>query len=164
MTLTTEGFTIRPMDATDIEWAKRLADGLPEAPYWTAMAYQSAIDPGAMPRRIALVAELASAALASGYDDRRLGFCIAGLVPPEAELETVVVSASARRRGVGRALMAALGAGLKREGVTEVILEVRASNAGALALYASMGFRETGRRVRYYVDPVEDAILMGWAL
>jgi ribosomal-protein-alanine N-acetyltransferase len=39
-----------------------------------------------------------------------------------------------------------------------VHLEVRPSNATARTLYRSLGFRETGRRPRYYGD--EDALLM----
>jgi ribosomal-protein-alanine N-acetyltransferase len=37
---------------------------------------------------------------------------------------------------------------------------VRASNAGGIAFYARMGFRECGRRPNYYRDPMEDAVLL----
>jgi ribosomal-protein-alanine N-acetyltransferase len=40
------------------------------------------------------------------------------------------------------------------------MLEVRASNQAALGFYRGQGFRETGRRPRYYADPEEDAVLM----
>jgi ribosomal protein S18 acetylase RimI-like enzyme len=33
-----------------------------------------------------------------------------------------------------------------------------------LKLYRRQGFRETGRRVGYYADPVEDAVLMSLEL
>jgi ribosomal-protein-alanine N-acetyltransferase len=39
------------------------------------------------------------------------------------------------------------------------LLEVRADNCGALALYSGHGFREVGRRRRYYPDG-SDAVLM----
>jgi ribosomal-protein-alanine N-acetyltransferase len=39
-------------------------------------------------------------------------------------------------------------------------LEVRASSVGALALYGSLGFTEQERRLRYYRNPIEDAMLM----
>ncbi len=39
-------------------------------------------------------------------------------------------------------------------------LEVRASNRAAIGLYNSFGFNESGRRQRYYSDPIEDAVLM----
>jgi ribosomal-protein-alanine N-acetyltransferase len=44
--------------------------------------------------------------------------------------------------------------------VKEVVLEVRASNHPALALYRRLGFVESGRRKDYYQIPVEDALLM----
>ena len=48
--------------------------------------------------------------------------------------------------------------------VTEVLLEVRASNQQATAFYRALGFAESGRRLRYYADPVEDAVLMSLRL
>jgi ribosomal-protein-alanine N-acetyltransferase len=41
-----------------------------------------------------------------------------------------------------------------------MFLEVRASNAAAIALYSSAGFEGVGRRVRYYARPIEDAVVM----
>jgi ribosomal-protein-alanine N-acetyltransferase len=40
------------------------------------------------------------------------------------------------------------------------MLEVRASNHPAIGLYRRLGFAETGRRKRYYRDPMEDAVQM----
>ena len=39
-------------------------------------------------------------------------------------------------------------------------LEVRPSNAAAIALYESAGYRQVGFRKRYYHDPEEGAVLM----
>jgi tRNA threonylcarbamoyladenosine biosynthesis protein TsaB len=89
-----------------------------------------------------------------------VGFLVASLLPPQAELETIAVAAAAQRRGLGRQLFAALASELGTALVTEVLLEVRASNHPALGLYRRLGFVETGRRPRYYHDPVEDAVLM----
>lgn len=71
----------------------------------------------------------------------------------EAELLNLAVRPEARRRGVGRALLALL-AGRK------VWLEVRASNEAAIRFYESQGFRVCGRRKGYYRNPDEDAVLM----
>ena len=49
------------------------------------------------------------------------------------------------------------------QGVSRLLLEVRASNAAAIGLYRKYGFIETGRRKNYYPLPeggYEDAILM----
>jgi ribosomal-protein-alanine N-acetyltransferase len=77
-----------------------------------------------------------------------------------AELEDVVVAVGVRRTGIGRALCAAVLDWCRMQGATEVTLEVRAGNAGALALYERLGFQVTGRRPRYYRDPDDDAVAM----
>ena len=65
---------------------------------------------------------------------------------------------------MARRLFAALTEELTSAAVTEVLLEVRASNAQALEFYRALGFQETGRRRQYYADPVEDAVLLGLKL
>ncbi len=89
-----------------------------------------------------------------------MGFAVACLLPPEAELESIAVSAAEQRRGIGRELFFAMVDELRAAGVREVLLEVRASNRRALDFYHSLGWSETGRRLRYYTDPEEDAVLM----
>jgi ribosomal-protein-alanine N-acetyltransferase len=91
---------------------------------------------------------------------RVVGFLIASLLPPQAELESIAVSAKQQRRGIGRLLLAAMVEELKAAGVRQLILEVRASSQRALGFYRSLGWSETGRRPRYYADPEEDAVLM----
>jgi ribosomal-protein-alanine N-acetyltransferase len=93
-----------------------------------------------------------------------LGFLIASLLPPQAELETIAVAAEGQRRGVGENLFWAMVDDLKAEGASEAMLEVRASNLRAIGFYRVLGWSETGRRPRYYADPEEDAVLMGLRL
>jgi len=81
-----------------------------------------------------------------------------------AELESVVVSAGARRTGIGRALCRAVLDWSRFRGASEVILEVRANSTAAVALYTSFGFTLTARRSRYYQDPEDDALLLRLAL
>ena len=145
---------IRRMGEADLERVMEIGASLPEAPQWPASAYGAAIDSLHVPRRIAMVA-------ADARNGGLLGFLVAGIAAPEAELETIAVSAEAQRRGVGGLLLRALVEELRAERVTELILEVRASNRAALAFYQAQGFKETGRRPRYYADPEEDAVLMG---
>ena len=56
--------------------------------------------------------------------------------------------------------MERLVGGAKRRGSARMTLEVRPSNAAALALYAKFGFKDFGRRPRYYLDNGEDAVIM----
>jgi [ribosomal protein S18]-alanine N-acetyltransferase len=74
----------------------------------------------------------------------------------ELHITTIAVRPEYRRRGHARAL---IGAALDSyPHASHVQLEVRPTNVEAIALYESLGFRETGRRPRYYGD--EDALLM----
>ena len=102
----------------------------------------------------------ALASCAAGESVEVVGFAVASLLPPEAELETIAVASTAQRHGLARRLFVELAAKLVAAQITEVFLEVRASNQPALGLYRGLGFAETGRRARYYHDPVEDAVLM----
>ncbi|RZU40233.1 GNAT family N-acetyltransferase [Edaphobacter modestus] len=77
-----------------------------------------------------------------------------------AELESVVVAETARRKGVGRALCEAVIAWCGANGAAGVELEVRSANAAAIALYRRLGFVELGRRKGYYSEPKDDAVLM----
>lgn len=64
---------------------------------------------------------------------------------PQADLERVAVRADQHRRGLGRKLTAALVQQARLEQVEQLTLDLRADNAAAISLYASMGFREYGR-------------------
>ena len=74
----------------------------------------------------------------------------------ELHITTIAVKPEYRRRGYARALIGAALAAYPN--ASHVHLEVRPTNVEAIALYESLGFRETGRRPRYYGD--EDALLM----
>ena len=143
---------VRRMKAEDVEAVTDLAAGLPTAPQWQREAYLAALNPETAPARIALVAETAAEEL--------IGFAIASLIPPEADLESIAVAREFQRTGVARRLFEVLVGELAASGVTEVLLEVRASNEAALSLYGALGFRETGRRLGYYAHPAEDAVQM----
>jgi ribosomal-protein-alanine N-acetyltransferase len=94
-----------------------------------------------------------------------VGFAVAAALfipeaPAECELEFVLVPPQARRRGIGSALMETVLAWAHDLGAKEIWLEVRKSNVRAARLYERCGFVITGCRPGYYVDPVEDALLM----
>jgi ribosomal-protein-alanine N-acetyltransferase len=80
-------------------------------------------------------------------------------VPPETEILQVAVPPALRRRGIGRRLLRGALALAASTGAEAVFLEVRPSNAGALALYESEGFERVGLRKGYYRNG-EDAVLM----
>lgn len=78
----------------------------------------------------------------------------------EASLDTLAVAPALRRRGVGRCLLRAALAALAAQGAGCCFLEVRLSNAPAIALYQSLGFAAVGRRPGFYRAPAEDALIM----
>lgn len=84
--------------------------------------------------------------------------------PGEWEVENIVVDSAVRRQGIGAALIRELSVRAKEKGAQRFHLEVRASNAPAIALYKKLGFVETTRRPGYYQSPEEDAILFSLAL
>jgi ribosomal-protein-alanine acetyltransferase len=89
-----------------------------------------------------------------------IGASAARTVADEVEVLTLGVAPSWRRKGVGRSLMVTALSEAGQAGARRVFLEVRESNQGARAFYASLGFVETGRRRAYYRDPAEDALVL----
>ncbi|MBJ3813550.1 ribosomal-protein-alanine N-acetyltransferase [Shimwellia pseudoproteus] len=94
------------------------------------------------------------------------GFAITQIVLDEATLFNIAVDPAYQRRGLGRALLTELISQLEQRDVLTLWLEVRASNAGAIALYESLGFNEATIRRNYYptAEGREDAIIMALPL
>ena len=138
----------RPGDEREL--ARLAAAVLPEA--WSAAGFAAAL------------ARATTRALVAESDGAAVGFALALRMAVDAELVSVAVEPARQRRGIGRRLLMALLTQLRDDdGVEQVYLEVRASNAVALALYRSLGFTESRRRVGYYRDG-EDALELGVAL
>ena len=97
--------------------------------------------------------------LAQGEDGGILGYAVVSAVLDEGNLDNIAVTRPARRQGVADALLSAL-TGFGRERLSRLMLEVRASNSPAIALYEKHGFAAVGRRKHYYTAPREDAVLM----
>ncbi|PTF44042.1 ribosomal-protein-alanine N-acetyltransferase, partial [Staphylococcus epidermidis] len=77
-------------------------------------------------------------------------FAITQVVLDEATLFNIAVDPDYQRQGLGRALLEHLIDELEKRGVATLWLEVRASNAAAIALYESLGFNEATIRRNYY--------------
>lgn len=94
------------------------------------------------------------------------GFVLGRVILDEAELLTIAVSPALRLQGKGRRLLVGFGDAARARGATTGFLEVAADNTGALALYAAVGWRPTGRRKGYYRTAAGDrvdAVLMARA-
>lgn len=101
---------------------------------------------------------------ARGADRGVRAYCAFRAVAQEMHIMNLTVAPGSRGRGLGRFLLRlALDLGARR-GAREAFLEVRESNAAALALYQGAGFGLVGRRPDYYRVPREDALLLRLAL
>jgi ribosomal-protein-alanine N-acetyltransferase len=93
-----------------------------------------------------------------------VGYVVGRATLDQGEILNLGVTLQARRRGIGAALVRRLLAEFSVAGVREAFLEVRESNIAAQQLYHSFGFRDVGRRSRYYRRPVEDAVILRAAI
>jgi ribosomal-protein-alanine N-acetyltransferase len=78
----------------------------------------------------------------------------------QAHIATIAVHPDYRRQGIGKILLRFALDWAARNGAQRAMLEVRASNQSAQALYLQFGFEVVSRRPRYYKDNHEDALLM----
>jgi ribosomal-protein-alanine N-acetyltransferase len=143
---------IRRASPADLEAILAIEQACAEAPHWSRPLWLAVLcgEQGKEPMRASFVAEC---------NGRILGFAVASRAGELAELESVVVSESLRRKGIGKALCQQV-MDWSRDGASALELEVRISSKGALALYRSLGFVEQARRREYYRNPTEDAVLM----
>lgn len=88
------------------------------------------------------------------------GYVGSHLVCGECYIDNVAVLPGQRRRGTASALLEELIRRVKAQGGVFLTLEVRESNAPALALYGKLGFAPAGRRKDFYTGPREDALLL----
>ena len=139
---------VRPATSADIAAMIRLEQHSVTASHWSPEQYNG-IFSAASPRRVALVIEQANGVQ---------GFLVAQEIAPEWEIENIAIAADARRRGLGTRLLGEFLSHARAEGAHAVFLEVRESNHAARSLYEKWAFIESGRRVRYYQSPQEDAI------
>lgn len=91
------------------------------------------------------------------------GYGIVAYLADEAHLLNLCVAPRHRKAGAGRLLFRYLMAQAARDGMVRLLLEVRQSNAPALALYQGEGLERIGLRPRYYPDG-EDAIVMSLSI
>jgi len=90
-------------------------------------------------------------------DGEVVGYVLGWFAADQAEVLSIAVDPDCRTRGVGRALLDHFVATLALHGASHLLLEVRASNGAAIALYEAKGLMRVGVRRKYYADG-EDAL------
>lgn len=89
-------------------------------------------------------------------DGRVIGYVNTRDIGGDVDLMSICVDPAEQGKGYGKLLMERVMANPYKT----MMLEVRESNARAIALYEKYGFQKFARRKEYYTSPVEDAIIM----
>ena len=98
----------------------------------------------------------------AAFDGGKLvGYAGGWIVDGQLQILKVACDPAYRRRGIARTLLAQLASDARDLGATECTLEVRASNAGARALYEALHLRDLGARPHYYGDGEDARIMTG---
>lgn len=96
----------------------------------------------------------------AGQPGRIIGCVVYRNIVGDVDITNVQVDMAFRRQGIARELMVKAMEYARAAGGERFTLEVRASNAPAIALYESLGFVSEGVRPGFYEDPREDAVIM----
>ena len=110
--------------------------------------------------RFELTDNPASRCWVAEIDGKLVGLIVVWLLVDEAHVATLATHPDFRRRGIATRLLSYALHNLIAEGARSSFLEVRVSNIVAQEMYRKFGYKESGRRPRYYKDNDEDAILM----
>ena len=139
---------IEPMTLADVGAAHEI-ERVSFATPWPAYAFEQELRGNRLARY-----------LVARAGDELVGFAGMWMMVDDAHVTTISVHPDWRRRGVARQLMVGLSELAIAMRARRMTLEVRASNAGAHALYREFGFDVVGRRPGYYSDDGEDALVM----
>lgn len=142
---------IREMRIEDVKEAVEIEQSIFSNP-WSEKSFQDAL---ASKDNIYLV-ELS--------EGKVTGYCGIWTSYETADLCNMAVSLEYRRRGTAQKLLEEAIALTAKRNVERILLEVRASNEAAIALYQKNNFQKIGVRKGYYSAPLEDAVLMEFCL
>lgn len=152
MTALLASLQVRPIEHRDIDDVLSIQAASPEIARWTYWDY----DRVARGEMAGWVAENNAGELS--------GFIVARRVAMDLEILNFAVRPIVRKQGVGGALLDEVLRWAKAFEAQQAFLEVRSSNLDALRFYEHHSFKVTGRRLRYYTEPIEDALVLSCSL
>ena len=139
---------VRRATLNDLPRIMELERESPTAAHWPPKHYEPILAAPEGPRLLLVI-----------EDQSVAGLLVAHNIAGEWEIENVLIDSAFQRRGLASQLLRTFLDIARQSGPKSIFLEVRESNQLARALYEKAGFIQTGRRSRYYRDPVEDAVL-----
>lgn len=140
--------TVRSLGPEDVDAVLSVAAESPEASRWSKASYQTLFEQS---DALLLAIEQGGAVVA---------FLIGRQAADQAEILNLAVKKDLRRRGFATELLAEALRHFRANRAQSLYLEVRQSNAAAVAFYSKHGFEITGSRRAYYRNPPEDAVTM----
>ncbi len=143
---------LRPMLPGDILTVRQILCSSPEAADWTEQSIRDTLE------------HQHSSALVTVRGGEISGCIFGAKIAEEAEILNLAVKPAHRRKGDASKLVRQLLAAWDSQRTRRIFLEVRESNAPAIRLYESLGFHQIGRRLSYYADPTEDALVLSRTL
>jgi ribosomal-protein-alanine N-acetyltransferase len=144
---------IRPMRQDDLEQVGEI-DRVSFSMPWPKKAFQYELNDN--PRSTLWVAE----ANTPGRKNQIVGVIVSWLIIDEVHIATLAIHPNHRGKGIAQRLILAALQDAVKKGAHQATLEVRTNNIPAQELYRSFGFIVVGRRVQYYRDNNEDALIM----
>lgn len=149
----TDRVAIRPMQMSDLAQVHAIDQHSFSMP-WPASAYEYEINEN--PYSLLWVAEVSP----EGGAPMVVGIVVVWLILDEAHIASIAVRPDYRSQGIAQKLLITALRGAIQKGSQLATLEVRAQNLIAQRLYRRFKFEVIGRRVRYYRDNNEDALIM----
>lgn len=94
------------------------------------------------------------------YEREIIGYIGYWHIMDEAHITNLAIKNEYRRNGLATSLLGKLFLDFEKKQIKKATLEVRESNEKAIQLYTKLGFISLGKRPKYYVKPVEDALIL----
>lgn len=138
---------IRPFQPADLEAVARIEEKVFSTP-WSKESFEQFLKDPCYQLWVALV------------EEKIVGYCVAQLVPPEAEIHNIAVDTGYWRQGVASKMLKYFLNSMRQDNVEEVFLMLRKSNLAAQKLYQKFGFSLKGERSNYYQNPTEAAQIL----
>lgn len=151
-----EGIAYKPLDARHVAEVAALESQIMGSDAWSEALVADELGRA---DRVWWAAYAADPKMPLSADAPLVGYAGGWVVDGDVQILKVGVDPAWRRHGIARVLLARVADDARNLGARTSSLEVRASNAGAQALYEALGYRSLGTRPRYYSDG-EDAVIM----